>query len=598
MLRKLTSFLRDQSANFSMIMAILAIPVAGIVAGAVDYTMASRARTIMQNSLDAALLAAGRTGGDMDAKKAVAQKFLTVELGSTKLDNQSLQLAQGAGGRGLAGTFDATYKPFMLPILGINKIDIAVRSEVMAGTDAWLDVALVLDNTASLGPEGLDAVKNAAQQFRQTIFAAVGDPSRVQMGVVPFAGAVNVGRDFPRGMLDVNADAPNHALIMENIWLAQLGGCRLNNNTPPVDPGQGGVERSTMTRSASRVFAELFGVMPAYAGEAQDHGLPPGYTIEDGAGCRNVRTPPKINNFDLLAGLNNIEWGGCVEARADGFDTTDLPATAGNIPSLYVPYFWPDELDQLAPDAPVMTNDYMSDEAVPGTPPWTPPDWATWDGWGRTLASTKYSGRTVDLGGRNPFASGPNRGCPQPLTPLTGNQATVEAAINGMLLVDAGGTIVSEGAAWGWRVLSPAAPFQQANTNPNTKRFMVIMSDGENQLSRNPREAGSWDYKSGAVLSDYNAYGYLRRSRLGVATFDEAQAEIDRRTLETCANAKRDGIEIYTVLFKSTDERAVATLKACATTPANHFYLATSSDQLNATFESIAASVGRYRLTR
>lgn len=597
-----------------MIMALVAIPVVGMVAGAVDYSMASRARSAMQSSLDAALLAAGRQEGDIAAKKAVADDFLKVELGELNVSNKLLKLRTTSSGRGLVGDMSATYKPYILPVLGIKTIDIAVTSEVVAGTDARLDVALVLDNTASLGADGLGALQNAALSFQQTIYTSVGSPSRVQMGVVPFAGAVNVGRDFSRQFLDTEAVAPEHARRMENLWIGQVDPVECKPvYGPSNDPGEGGIEQTFLQlpvwmqglgTGAAYAFGEVVGVKPAAAGEAQDHGLPPGYGVTGitHTGCRHIVTPPVINNFDLLNGLNNIDWGGCVEARSDGFDTTDSPASAGTPASLFVPYFWPDELDVIDDNTPFYTNNYTTDESSPGTPPWTPADWAAWDGWGRTLSPTKYVDRTAVLMPGGQFVSGPNRGCPQPLTPLTSNASTVESAIKNMQLVDAGGTIVSEGAAWGWRVLSPAAPFMQTSKAPNTKRIMVIMSDGENQFSRNPREPrvpGGQDYRNSPTVSDYNAYGYLRGSRFGDdTTFDSAQAEVDRRTLEICTNAKDDGIEVYTVLFKSTDGRAVDTLKSCATSPNYHFFLASSSDQLNATFENIAASIGRYRLVK
>lgn len=613
MLAGIKAFLQDKGGNFATIMALVAIPLIGAVAGAADYSMASRAKSFLQDTLDTSLLAAGREDGGLAARQGVVNEYIEAHARDLAVENIAVNVTETPSGHGLHGTLTAEYKPFMLGILGIDKFDITVTSEVMSGSDANLDMALVLDNTASLGASGLAAVRAAAHRFQATIQGSAGNPDLIQMAVVPFAGAVNVGRDFSTQFLDMNAQAPEHARRMENIVVGQVdpAGCTPDWGGPPNDPGTGGVEGALlhmpdwMDRAggvSKTMFAELFGVKPAFAGEAQDHGLPTGYWMTNAANCRFIVSPPVINNFDLFNGLNNIKWGGCVEARADGYDTTDLPANSGNPSSLFVPYFWPDELDPVDSSTPIYTNNYMTDEATPGTPPWTPPTWAGWDGWGRTISPTKYTNRTVTLLPGGQYVSGPNRGCPQPLTPLTKDMGDVSNAIDAMTLVDAGGTVISEGAAWGWRVLSPAAPFQQTSKNPKTKRIMLIMSDGENQLSRNPKEPrypGGPDYKTSATVSDYNAYGYLRDSRFGASsTFDSAQAEIDARTLQICDNAKRDGIEIFTVLFNSTDSRAVDTLSRCATAANKHFFLAKSADDLDATFRDIAASVGRYRLVQ
>lgn len=326
--------------------------------------------------------------------------------------------------------------------------------------------------------------------------------------------------------------------------------------------------------------------------------MPAGYGMATGAGCDFLVSPPKLGNFDLFDQIPNVNWAGCVEAREDGYDTTDALPKGGDPRTLFVPFFWPDEPDTFATWVPEYKNNYMPDHGA--DLPWNPDSWAVMEYWGRAYTPTKYDGTSAQLIGGDQYVSGPNRGCPQPLMPLTSLTDDVGDAIDAMELVDGGGTVISEGVAWGWRVLSPAEPFTEASTAAGAKRIMIVMSDGENQLSRNPQRPGPTgsDHKDSPTISDYNAYGYLRYSRFGGnPTFAEVENEIDRRTLEICANAKADGIEIHTILFRSDSSRAVDVLKQCASSD-EHFYLAADSAKLTATFKQIAGIIGQYRLSK
>nr|HMQ58570.1 hypothetical protein [Rhizobiaceae bacterium] len=129
---------------------------------------------------------------------------------------------------------------------------------------------------------------------------------------------------------------------------------------------------------------------------------------------------------------------------------------------------------------------------------------------------------------------------------------------------------------------------------------MVVMSDGENFASKNPTVVGPWgdDYKGSPNVSDYTAYGFVRYGRISpddkFETFTDA---VNAKTKLVCDNAKAAGIEIYTVLFRSTDAQAEATLKDCASS-GKHFYYAVDAEALETTFSGIAGSLGQYRLVR
>ena len=98
------------------------------------------------------------------------------------------------------------------------------------------------------------------------------------------------------------------------------------------------------------------------------------------------------------------------------------------------------------------------------------------------------------------------------IVPLTYNRAKVETAIDAMTA--SGSTVIAEGLAWGWRVLSPTEPFTKVEAsahyaadtissynNPRWRKVLVLMTDGENDVLSNGQEInslnGTW----------YSAYG-------------------------------------------------------------------------------------------
>ena len=107
------------------------------------------------------------------------------------------------------------------------------------------------------------------------------------------------------------------------------------------------------------------------------------------------------------------------------------------------------------------------------------------------------------------FPGGPNFMCTStPMLPLSTNKTTIKNAINAM--VAQGATGVGEGAAWGWRALSPGAPFTEGRpySTKNNQKFLVLMTDGQNTYYPN----------SNFLKSLYDIYGYVGRGQLGTTS--------------------------------------------------------------------------------
>jgi hypothetical protein len=332
-------------------------------------------------------------------------------------------------------------------------------------------------------------------------------------------------------------------------------------------------------RALADAAQELFGVAEA---EAAARRLYTPRWVESGCWLAN---PTKINHFDLFNQTPNTRWKGCVEARPEPYDVTDAAPQRSRADTLFVPFFWPDDNDSGS-----RHNNWLDDQGTmfPGT------DYQ-WNEWGRTLSAYKYNGTSGDVLNTAPTTRGPNMNCPTPIIPLTNNRSTIVAGVNGMSHWFGGGTVTSEGLAWGWRALSPTQPFTQGAAYGTANKIIVLMTDGLNWAAQNPNNAFRSDYTA------YNSLGLWRNFYPGsgpdVDSLEEFAGYMDDRLRVVCANAKEAGVEIYTVVFREPDTITRQLLRQCAT-DADHAFTADSSEQLTNVFAAIAQSIAALRLTR
>lgn len=161
--------------------------------------------------------------------------------------------------------------------------------------------------------------------------------------------------------------------------------------------------------------------------------------------------------------------------------------------------------------------------------------------------------------------------CPTPLHPLSTNKAAMLAAIQAMTA--SGNTYIPSGLAWGWRLLSNAAPFSEGITYAELAqregmKALILLTDGEN--TRAP---------------SYPAHTSADRTLA------------DSLTSQLCTAVKADGIVVYTIAFNVTDALIRDLLKQCGTTPA-HFFEPDNATELADAFADIAASLRNLSLSK
>lgn len=296
--------------------------------------------------------------------------------------------------------------------------------------------------------------------------------------------------------------------------------------------------------------------------------------------------------FQVFADLGK-SWKGCVESRPSPLDVRDTPANSGTPNTLFVPMFAPDEPDSVNSNGDSYSNNYLTDDG--GTcqaQQKVCKYYSKYSGkckrWAKVPIAPsvaqarlcKYVGQSVSGG------SGPNQNCTTAkILALTSSKSQVTTAIDSM--VANGYTNILQGTMWGWRVLSPGVPFTEGRSYATTdnRKYLIIMSDGEN----------TYQSKVNHNRSMYGGFGYKSKGRIGVS--GSMTSEMDAKTMSACANAKAEGIQIYTIAFRDavTNASARMVLNSCAS-DSSRALTAADSAALTKAFEEIGRQISQLRV--
>lgn len=534
-------FALNRRGNFSMIAAVAAVPVVMAVGMGLDLASITRKKTELQQVTDAAALAIVREGKHISDKDAyeIAKKFLdgtlTAPYTNLKVVRDGTKFTVQAdidGGTQFGSLFG--YKKW--PVTAKSTADIAYAS---------YEVALVLDTTGSMSGGKLASMKDAVLGLIDSMSEQVNDQDKLKFALVPFANFVNVGPGF-----GPKFDAKGKQVAGTGAdWLDLTGA----SDFP----------QSEFTPGASR--------------------------------------------FQIYANLGQ-EWRGCVETRyADGsnLDVSDEPANSSKPGTLFVPAFAVDE-----PDA-GYGNSYITSDAKPhnDNPGQRKKRWAKYgvdtngsgeplqgglldpviDGLGNLLLGNNAVRKTIpiDTSVSGGLPKGPGRGCEmQPITTLSNDYAGLKAKVG--QLNASGTTNITEGVAWGTRVLSPGQPFGEGKDRKTTgmEKIMIVLTDGSNVFGNNGSDLGS----------TYSSNGYLVDNRIGTTGGSAATNEkMNARTLAACEVAKAAGTEVYTIRLEEPNVTTGDMLQKCAS-DAEHYFDVPTRTQLDEAFKKIREKIVRVRL--
>lgn len=194
-------FLKNERGNIAMMFAIALFVMVGGAGLAIDYQRAASIHADLQQSADAAVIAAVRismndpslTPAQVEAK---AKAFFEGNRRTKSLVSTSnFSVARVPSSDMFRLSFDVDIGTTLARAIGIDKVSPKIVSEATLGKPPYLEIAMVLDNTGSMNDfNKLADLKTAATNLVTSLH---GHPDAdIRIGLVPFAQYVNVGAGY------------------------------------------------------------------------------------------------------------------------------------------------------------------------------------------------------------------------------------------------------------------------------------------------------------------------------------------------------------------------------------------------------------------
>jgi Flp pilus assembly protein TadG/uncharacterized protein YegL len=160
LIQQLLRFRHDRAGNVALTFALALLPLMGAVGIAVDYSMASRQRAVIQSALDAAMLAgaiAGKASVDAGAGKSTATAAAEAAAAASFKSNlgsvvATLQADFKMTGLTIAGTGSASadVPTYFMGVFGYKSTAIKATSQTASAVQPYLNVYLLIDISASM----------------------------------------------------------------------------------------------------------------------------------------------------------------------------------------------------------------------------------------------------------------------------------------------------------------------------------------------------------------------------------------------------------------------------------------------------------------
>ena len=559
-MKSFKQLLKDTAGSLTPMLGLAAIPAFIAAGSAIDMVRINNEQGAFYAAIDAAALAiaaddrsavSGLTGTALQTRMAelqvLSKKYIEANYdhttGNTTTITSNLTIT------GSAIKLDASIEIPMtiMSLVGIQDYEFAASSTVKKAMRP-IELTMVMDTTGSMASGGkLAGAKTAAHTLLTRLYAGsaatVPRSEFIRVSMVPFSGAVRLNKthaDFNIGWIDT-------------MGLNPLSKLNFNAMTTPA------------------VWNNYY----AWSRVKSSTGLTAFYS-----------------------------WNGCVEGRQYGTTSTNnylMNDAAPNIitpETLFPAYF--------NPDTPTASSGSYGANYITGTS--TTAVGSECRGLTSTICSStsaanlrikqenynKYE--TTNIGSSTPQAANCTAST---VVPMTYNRDDVEVGIDAM--VASGPTVIPEGLAWGWRVISPTQPFTQVQGSGSIpaasisvyndvrwKKIMVLMTDGDNDVG-----PGYYGYNN----TTYTAYGHggeaLTTNRYGTTSADSSMTTTIDTTMNTiCSKIKAENVTLYVASFGSGVSTATRTrLQNCATTGVGYYTHAETSSDLTAFFDHIGEDV-------
>ncbi len=461
----------------------------------------------------------------------------------------------------------------IMRVFGFERLPIRAQAVGVAGRDLprAVEAMLVLDVTGSMHSNGgMVALRASVRDFLDIVYGQKETRENFAIGMMPYAVMVNVGhllKDNKRieQIQGFTTRPATSAWGWKGCVYADKTKLSLSSNINVIDadtfdmgktlPGDPGVDKA---------LPAMYPPLQVRSFHTQDNRYKLGQTPGDAIAAANY--PPMRDALIRHYG-NDI----CRNGNGNGTDVICRQ-----------------------PDGSIPANVVVHPERLPGYATW--PDPIIYD-------STKM---TSDSNTHVPKS--PNYVCPTEALPISYSRTKTQLrnysdSLHPLFNI---GTWHNQAMTWGYRLMARDDVFTRARpNNVGLRQVMIFMTDG-NFDSRDDGFTSTVrtpNFQRDTAYSGYRSYADkilvsqdFPNNSTGTANARAAHRDATMlRFSKTCEAMKREGIEIYTILFAIANNAegnvTRETFRTCATDRTTHFFETQNSSDLRFAFTTIAADL-------
>ncbi len=243
-IRQLTGeFLADAGGGIMMTFAYSMVVMVVATGMVIDLGRAYTVKSRITYALDAAGLAVGTTKGTEAELQQVMLDYFNANYRADELGvpaTPTMVFTNIKGNKGIELSARADVPMMFVRLIGIKQVPVAAATSILEET-AGFEIAMVLDNTGSMGQSKMNQLRIAAADFVEVIYGpGVTSLPNVWISVVPYTAAVNIGASHADWLAPwdrVNASPSDFApTTWKGCVEARLAGGLDETDAPPNDP--------------------------------------------------------------------------------------------------------------------------------------------------------------------------------------------------------------------------------------------------------------------------------------------------------------------------------------------------------------------------
>lgn len=217
------TFRQQEDGNITVFSLFMIMLILAITGAAVDIMRSEAVRAQMQSTMDRAVLAAADLDQEQDPVDVVNDYMTKAGLESVL---SSVSVDQGLNYRTVTASGHTVLQTVFLKMSGFDTLDTPAKS-VAEEKISNVEISLVLDVSGSMGGSRIANMKDAAQDFVDTVIQPAGSPGLTTISLVPYNANVNLGETLsPYFNLEEVHDYSHCATFSDNAF-----------NSAAINPG-------------------------------------------------------------------------------------------------------------------------------------------------------------------------------------------------------------------------------------------------------------------------------------------------------------------------------------------------------------------------